>query len=67
MDADARTMNSNGTRMRIVNFELMKISINIDKFLKIIDQKIISYSVLFQLFMAITSNSTAINSRNFQI
>ena len=28
MEASARTMNSNGIRMRIVNFELMKISIN---------------------------------------
>ena len=34
MDASARTMNSNGIRMRIVNFELMKNTINIDKFLK---------------------------------
>ena len=34
MDASAGTMNSNGIRMRIVNFELMKISINIDKLMK---------------------------------
>ena len=34
MDASARTMNSNGIRMRIVDFELMKNTINIDKFLK---------------------------------
>ena len=34
MDASARTMNSNGIRMRIVDFELMKISKNTDKFLK---------------------------------
>ena len=34
MDASARTMNSNGIRIRIVDFELMKNTINIDKFLK---------------------------------
>ena len=34
MDASARTMNSNGIRMRIVDFELMKNTINIDKLMK---------------------------------
>ena len=34
MDASAGTMNSNGTRMRIVDFELMKNTINIDKLIK---------------------------------
>ncbi len=34
MDADARTMNSNGIRMRIVDFEYLKNTINIDKLMK---------------------------------
>ena len=34
MDTSAGTMNSNGIRMRIVNFELMKNTINIDKLMK---------------------------------
>ncbi len=34
MDADAGTMKSSDSRMRIVDFELMKNTINIDKLMK---------------------------------
>ena len=68
MDASVVTMKFSGIRMRIMNFELMKISINIDKFLKRFkDQTNIIFVIYSIIYMVMRKQESSIFSNFIEL
>ena len=68
MDASVVTMKFSGIRMRIVNFELVKNTINIDKFLKrFTDQTNIIFIIYSIIYMVMRKQEVSIFSNFIEL